>query len=87
MVDDAGVTTVEVLVYADGGTQVSVPPVEDERRVPLLETAASALRQVADSASRERAPITCRACGRTATAVRASIDGTARLFPCGHATP
>jgi hypothetical protein len=77
---------IDVLVAPDGGTQVSVPPVDGERLAPLLESAATALRRAADSARRDLEPVTCPHCGAVSTGVTTSIDGTATLRPCGHVT-
>ena len=86
MGNDTAVIKLEVLVYPDGGTEVSVPAVEDERRGPILESAAVALRQAADGARREREPVTCSHCGQVARSVRAPVAGAAQLLPCGHPT-
>jgi hypothetical protein len=40
MADEADAIKVEVLIYSDGGTQVSVPDLDDVRRIPVLESAA-----------------------------------------------
>jgi hypothetical protein len=86
MSDEPGVIKLEVLVYPDGGTQVSVPPVDDRRRAPILESAAVALRRAADRASRELDPVTCSQCGEVARGAKVLASGAAQLLPCGHTT-
>lgn len=80
-----GEIKVEVLVYPDGGTQVSVPPVDPVRLAPILASAAEAVRRAAESATRDLEPVTCVQCGAVPQRVRAPVGGTARMLPCGHA--
>lgn len=86
MADEADVIKLEVLVYPDGGTRVSVPAVDEVRRVPVLESAADALCQAADRARRDLEPVTCSQCGVVVQGAKARAAGPAQLLPCGHAS-
>ena len=86
MTEDAGVIELKVLVYPDGGTEVSVPPVDGERFAPVLESAAVALRRAADRARRDLEPVRCSECGEVPSGLTAAVAGVATLLPCGHST-
>ena len=79
--------TLTVVVHPDGGTELSVPPVPDERRVAVLDAAALALTRAARSAAADEEPVLCGVCGERALSVEAPLIGSTRLLPCGHRSP
>jgi hypothetical protein len=81
MAMDADVVKLEVLVYPDGGTQVSVPPMDELRRVPVLESAAVAIRRAADSAARDLELLACSQCGEPVPASEPLRTATQRCSP------
>ena len=84
MPTDADVVKLEVIVYPDGGTQVSVPPMEALKLASMLQSAAVAIRCAADSAARDLDLVVCSQCGEAVAGIRAAADGNATLQPCGH---
>ena len=73
-----------VVVYPDGGTDVSLPAVPDDRRRAVLDAAAVALARAATSAAADEQPVRCGVCGERALSVEAPPAGRGRLLPCGH---
>jgi len=75
---------IEVTVYDDGGTSVTVPPIADERFSAVLNAAADALARHAGFHDREREQVRCPVCGVDVLGVSAAASGAADFRPCGH---
>ena len=75
---------ITVTLHADGASMVSVPPVDDRRKVDLLRRAADALLQAMQSEITDRRPVSCPLCAVATTGVRAAPDDATVFEPCGH---
>ena len=75
---------ITVTLYGEGGSMVSMTPVDDRRKVDLLRRAADALFRAMGSEITDRRPVHCPLCGVPTTGVRAAPDDSTVLEPCGH---